>query len=190
MAFEPKLLSMVLLQLGSVMISMTLLAQRSLEPCCDESSSTLCWPWGGWLCPSLDTVAGELALPLWEEITQAPGKDDLTLHHRHVPQLGSTLEMTLCSGGRRAYTEGIRTGATLPSLICHMEAWGRERCPSPHRLPPVAGERAGPMITRVGKLALTLTSCSTQENRPCTPPGIQTRADSIVRVAGELALRA
>lgn len=71
-----------------------------------------------------------------------------------------------------------------------MEAWGRERCPYPNQLPPVAGERVSPMITRVGKLALTLTSCSTQENRPCTSLEIHTRADSIVRVTGELALRA
>lgn len=88
----------------------------------------------------MDTEASKLNLPLLEENTQVPGKDDLTRHHRHVPHLRSTLVLSLWSGGRRAYPDGIRTGElTLPSLICHMEAWGRERCPYPNQLPPVAG---------------------------------------------------
>lgn len=58
--------SIALLQLGSVVMSMTL-AQRTLEPH---------WPWDGWPFPLLGMAAGELALSFSGELTPALRKDD------------------------------------------------------------------------------------------------------------------
>lgn len=68
---------------------------------------------------------------------------------------------------------------------------GGGKCPpSPHPLPPVAGERAGNGAMRVGELALPVTSCSTQESMHGTSPGQHTRADPVGRGTGELGLQA
>ena len=56
-----------------------------------------------------------------------------------------------------------------------------------HPLLPVAGEGPGPGVTRTGELTLPLTSCSTQESRPCTSPGEHSRAGSGDGDTGELA---
>lgn len=50
-------------------------------------SPTLCWPWDRWLCPSVDMMAGKLALPLREELPPSSWpcpplrKEDPSLRH-------------------------------------------------------------------------------------------------------------
>lgn len=54
---------------------------------------------------------------------------------------------------------------------------------------PEAGERAGPVVVRVGELLLSLTSCSLQEGRTCTLPGQHNRANPEGEGVGEPAVK-
>ena len=61
---------------------------------------------------------------------------------------------------------------------------------TPHcPLPPPAVSKAVYWVMGLGELALLLTSCTTQESRPCTLPGQHSRADPGDRGTGEPALR-
>lgn len=51
----------------------------------------------------------------------------------------------------------------MPLLVCHAVAWVREEASPSHPLSPEAGERAGPVGTKVRELTLPLIKCNTEE---------------------------
>lgn len=67
--------SMVLLQLGSMVMSMACVSIKVIG-----TMAVLNWPYHDWLCPSLDTIVRELVLLLWGELTPTLRKDDPTPH--------------------------------------------------------------------------------------------------------------
>lgn len=78
------------------------------------------------------------------------------------------------------------------ALILFARQWyspGRDAIPIPHPLPSMATRKAGPRVTRVKALALTLTFWNTQESGPCTFLGSRIELALVAGVAGKLALR-
>ena len=77
--------------------------------------------------------------------------------------------------------EPFPTVSALP-LVCCEVAWmrerERERDPAllSHPSSSMADGRAWSRVMRAGELAMLLTSCNTQETRPCTLPGKQGEA--------------
>lgn len=75
----------------------------------------------------------------------------------------------------------LNTGDLTPLLLCHIEAWPRERLFFAPSYPlflstPEEGERAGPKVVRAGELPLCPTGCNTRESGPCTSPRRHNRA--------------
>lgn len=98
-----------------------ILAQRVIGTMSRWASPALHWP-----CPSLDTAAGELALSLRGELHPSPPalrKDGPTLHHRCVPHLGSTLELTLWSGRKVSQLRGQGAGPPPPTHTLSSMWW-------------------------------------------------------------------
>lgn len=92
-------------------------------------------------------------------------------HTRVAPVVWDIGELTL-----RVGEQGI--DPVLPCLLCG--GMGEKKVPSPpHPLPSAVGESTVLGIARGRELALTVTGCSTQECRPCTPSGQHTRADPV-----------
>jgi hypothetical protein len=91
-----------------------------------------------------------------------------------APRLGNIVELAWCWGCKWAICEGVSAGEVfLPFFFFFWAvAWMRERSspPLPHPSRSMAGGRAGLSITRVGELAMFLTSCNTLEREPCTLP--------------------
>lgn len=130
-----------------------------------RARTTIYWSWDSWPCPLVNTLSGKLALSCQGRIFR---KDGSRPHHRSIPHLASTSELSLSAW------EPCPPLSAIPYSITEM----RERCLSP--LLPIVSERVGPWVTRVRELALPLISCSTQESRPCIPPGQYTRSDPLV----------
>lgn len=80
---------------------------------------------------------------------------------------GSTVELTLIMGCRRANPEGMSMG----ELAMGKHVQKRDVLLNPHPLPPTTVWRASPGVMRAGALALPFTCCSIWESRPCTLPG-------------------
>lgn len=167
--------SMVLLQLVCTMTSMDHVG-GSLEPCCAE------------LAPHF-TGPGIPPVPCWilqqESFLHCSGescppvlcKDDSTPHHRCAAHLGSTRTDPVIRNTSEQTLEA-RKQDSGPCTPLHMPlgSIGEENIP-------LLPARAGPRIMRVRELALSLSSSSgssTQETRPCTPPGQHSRADLVV----------
>lgn len=63
--------------------------------------------------------------------------------------------------------------------------------------PPLPGRGMGegkmpfslPPLSQVGELSLPLSNCNTLESGPCTSPGQHSKADTVDRGIGELAMR-
>ena len=106
-----------------------------------------------------------------------------------APHLGSTIELVLDveAADELSPTPWGQPRKASPSLVCWAVSWKREICPPP-LWPSMASGRVGLRVTRVGELTISLTSCNTQEDRPCPSPRQQGRAGSGWGVAGELAL--
>ena len=79
---------------------------------------------------------------------------------------GSVLRSPLDVGA--AGESVLKEGSVL--LTCCVMLWTREGCPPPlsHPLPLHGRQKGWPWIMRVGKLALSINSCITEESRPCT----------------------
>lgn len=77
-----------------------------------------------------------------------------------IPPLGNTVKLTLVAGHWQARWEGVNMGELAPTLVYHVLVGRRESCYPflliPHHL------------QQVGELALSRTSCNTQENGSCT----------------------
>lgn len=81
----------------------------------------------------------------------------------------------------------MKAGLTLPSFVCHVVTWVREKNVLLSLSLCFCGiERDGPGTMRVGELALAPTSYSTWEGRHGSLPRQHTRGDPVGWGAGEL----
>lgn len=91
-ASGPKLLpkampgSMVLLQLGSLVLFKAGVSMGIIGTMLCWASPAHHWPWDSWSCSLLEIAAEDLALPFMGELKLK--KDDPTPHHRCVPHQG------------------------------------------------------------------------------------------------------
>lgn len=150
------------------------------------------WSWSRWPCHLLELQQESWSWPAgesWPPNNHTPEKD--SPNHGGAPHLDRVSELTLSEGVQCEQPEGIRKQENWP-LICHVVAKGKRKMPSgSHPTPPLAGGRADPhpRVTRVGKLALPLTCCSTQDSGPCIPSDQRTRTDNLVEDTSEPSLR-
>lgn len=90
--------SVVLLQLGSAVMSKACVSAGVFGTMLYSARHTLFWPgMAYWSFPSLDIAGVKLSLPLSGKLASALRKDGPTSHGRLTPSLESTLELTLLS---------------------------------------------------------------------------------------------
>ena len=90
--------SVVLLQLGSAVMSKACVSTGVFGTMLYSARHTLSWPdMADWSFPSLDIAVVKLPLPLSGKLASALRKDGPTSHGRLTPSLESTLELTLLS---------------------------------------------------------------------------------------------
>lgn len=118
----------------------------------------------------------ELSLPLTSYSTRRAGA---------APHLGSTVELALDTKVAGKPAPGHACGRVCP-VSCQLGSeWhgqGRDTLlPSFNSCQLWASRRDSPRVMRMRKLAVSLTSYNTRENRPCTSPGQQVRAGPVCR---------
>lgn len=118
-------------------------------------------------CPSpllLVPVAGDITVP-----------DTHQLQHLkkagHEPYLGNTVEWTLLTGVRISCPENESKRTEPTPHLSYGDIGKGDNLPYHQPLPPLTGWRTSSNVTRVRELALSLSSCSSQENGPCIIPG-------------------
>lgn len=90
--------SVVLLQLGSAVMSMPCVTTGVFKTMLYSARHTLSWPgMADWSFPSLDIAVVKLSLPHSGKLASALRKDGPTSHGRLTLSLESTLELTLLS---------------------------------------------------------------------------------------------